>query len=147
MGTYTPHTTGLVGHVATLLGAIQTPAWRTNIGTNVSTEREQALDTEAPFCAVMLVGWESTAEGTAVRRDCELLVEATIAAGAADAEAQARLVAEDIFERFRSGSTTTLASGVEAVIRPSDSAAIERPDGAAAITVRLTLRAEIYELF
>ena len=146
MGTYTPNTSLLVTHVAGLLAAIVTPGWRTNIGANVSTEREQVLDDAAPFCAVRLVGWESTAEGTAVRRDCELLIEAAVAAGAEDAEAQGRLVAEDLFERFRSGNTATLAAGVETVIRPVESAAIERPDGAAAVVVRVTLRAELYEL-
>ena len=147
MGTYTPPTTLLVQHVATQLATITTPAWRTNIGANVGTERQQELDDSAPFCSVRLVGWESVNDGTAIRRDCELAIEAVVPATDANAEAQARLAAEDIFERFRNGGGVTLAAGTECVLRPIESAAIERPESAAAVIARLTLRAEVYELF
>jgi hypothetical protein len=147
MGTYTPNTTLLVAHVAAQLATIVTPTWRTNIGANVSSEGQQVLDDTAPLCSVRLTGWESSGEGTAVLRVCDLEVEAVVPGTDANAEAQALLVAEDLFERFRlPGAGVTLAAGVEAVIRPVDSARIERPEGAAAVIARLSLRADLYEL-
>jgi len=147
MGTYAPPTTLLLAHVATRLGTLTTPLWRTNIGLNVSTEREQVLDTEAPLCNVRLIGWESDPDGSMVNRSCELAIEAVIPATAQNAEAQAQLAAEDVFELFRlPGAGVNLGTGIEGVLRPVDSATIERPDGAAAAVVRFTLRAMIYEL-
>lgn len=146
MGTYTPNTSLLVQHVAGRLATILTPAWRTNIGANVTTEREQEIATAAPFCNVRLASWEADEEGTAVVRRCELVIEATVPATDQDAEAQARLAAEDVFELFRfPAAGASLAAGVQAVLRPVDSAVLDRPEGAPAVIARLTLRADLYE--
>lgn len=145
MGTYTPPTTLLVQHVATQLATITTPGWRTNIGANVATERVQALDDDAPFCTVLLAGWEATSPFQ-VERVCELRIEVAVPATDANAEAQARLAVEDVFERFRlPGAEVSLGGGAFALLRPVESAEIVRPEGAKAVIATLTLRAELRE--
>lgn len=146
MGTATPATTLLVEHIATQLALLQPPAYRTSIGANVSTERQQALDTDAPFVSVRLVGWEVGEDPVPTMRNCELRIEACIAATDDNAEDQARDAAEDLYELFRvPGASVTLSANAYALIRAVSTAEIDRPDGAAGATVAITLRADLYD--
>lgn len=148
MGTYTPPTTLLVQYLATQLAALTVAGgYRTNIGLQVSTERQQVLDTDAASCNVQVTGWESNSDTIAVERLCDVQVEITVPATVDDAEAQARLAVEDVFERFRlPGQSVPLATGVSALIRPVDSATIERAEAGNAISARLTLNVELTEV-
>ena len=148
MGTYVPPTTLLVNYLATQLAALTVAGgYRTNIGLQVSTERQQVLDTDAASCNVQITGWESNSGTIAVERLCDVQVEVTVPATVDDAEAQARLAVEDVFERFRLPmQSVTLATGVSALIRAVDSATIERPEGGNAISARITLNAELTEV-
>lgn len=146
MATGTPATTLLVEYIAAQLALLQPPSYRTSIGANVSTERQQALDTDAPFVSVRLVGWESDEETIAAARTCELRIEACIPATDDNAEDQSRDAAEDLYELFRvPGASVTLSANAYALIRAVSTAEIDRPDGAAGATVAITLRADLYD--
>jgi hypothetical protein len=146
MATGTPATTLLVEYIATQLALLQPPAYRTSIGANVSTERPQALDSDAPFVSVRLVGWESGEDPVPVMRSCELRVEACVPATDDNAEDQARDAAEDLYELFRvPGASVTLSANAYALIRAVSSADIDRPDGGASVIAGITLRADLYD--
>lgn len=146
MATGTPATTLLVEYIATQLALLVPPAYRTSIGSNVTTERTQAVDTDAPFCSVRLVGWEIDEDIIATSRICELRVEACIAGTDDNAEDQARDALEDLYELFRvPGSSVTLSGSSYALIRAVTAAEIERPDGAAAVVAAVTLRADLFD--
>jgi hypothetical protein len=145
MATHTPYTTLLVEHVASQLTLVQPPAYRTSIGTAVSTERPQALAAGAPFCSVRLVAWEVVPDTTLVTRDCELRIEAVLAASDNTAEDLARDAAEDIHELFRAVGASVALGAAQAAIGAVSGAEIERPEGSDAVLVSLTLRAQIYE--
>jgi hypothetical protein len=147
MSTYTPPTTLLVAYVATQLAALTIAGgYRTDIGLAVTTEREQVLDTAGASCNLTVSSWEATEGTVAIERLVDLQIEVSIPATVSNAEAQAQLAIEDVFERFRvPGASVTLAGNVFALLQPVSAAEINRPEGAASVVGTLTLRAQLIE--
>jgi hypothetical protein len=149
MSTSTPATTLLVNHIVAQVQTISQPTYRTDIGLNASSERPQVTDDAAPLVSVRLTGWEVTGEGLQIERDCSVLIEASVPATDETSEDGARLAAEDLWELFRRPAREIQLQAdpfIGALISVAESATIERPDGARAITVSLTLSAVLREV-
>lgn len=143
----TPSTWLLVQAIRTALTVITVANnYRTNIGTSVSAEGEQAEDTSAPFAAVALERFATYVEVLNRRsRECIVLVEVVVPATAPTAQQVAHDAIEDVVDVYKIETKATLAAGVEATITLAEARILERPDGLEAIVGQIRFRCRIHE--
>ena len=146
MSTYTPRTTLLLQHLQTRLQTLTVAGgYRTNVGNNVSLEREQAQDADAPLASVRMLSFEYSDGQIQPERTCQVQIEVAVPCTVANAETEVAKAIEDVFELFRVPTSVALTTGVEAYIATAESAALERPEGAIAVLAQIGLVAVISE--
>lgn len=147
MPSTTPVTWQVLDAIRTQITTLTTGnGYRTNIGNSVSLERAQAVESDAPFAAVLMPNWDfsDVALGNNMRR-CTVIVQITVPATYANAQQEAHKAAEDVFEVFPITERIALASGYECQVTPSAVEILDRPDGIEATVAQVTLDATTFE--
>lgn len=143
----TPVTWQVVDAVRTQLTTLTTAnGYRTNIGNSVSMERAQAVESDAPFAAVLMPNWDfsDAALANSMRR-CTVLVQVTVPATYTSAQEEAHKAAEDVFEVFPIHERVALSGGSECQVVPSSVEILDRPDGIEATVAQITLVVTTFE--